>query len=152
MKFDNSTNNVSVSLGTIGTALETKTHTVTLENVPIQTWVNITATVNNRSLDLYLDGKLVETSILPYLPTQSTAGIPLVVGGAAARDGEAAVGTFDGYISNFQYYARAIDPREAYAIYREGPGGSNWFGNFLSKYKIKLAFLNNNIEVADFEL
>lgn len=148
MKFENNTNDVIVSLGTMATTgttggavtavVPSVTEEVKLENVPIQTWVNITVTINNRAVDVYLDGKLVKTKVLENVPILPVNG-EFKIGG----------GKLMGYISNFQYFGRAVDPREAYAIYREGPGGSNWFDNILSKYKIKLSFLNNNIEVAE---
>ena len=36
-------------------------------NVPIQRWVNIFISVFGRTLDVYLDGKLVKTGILPSI-------------------------------------------------------------------------------------
>jgi hypothetical protein len=146
-------NNVEVSLGTWPGAggqggQGGQVSTCTLENVPLQAWANVIMTLNNRSLDLYLDGKLVRTCVLPGVPIQSS-GEPLVVCGKSKT---ASAGGFDGHISNFQYFARAINPREAYAIYREGPGGSNWFTNLINKYRIKVAFMNNNIEVNSFEI
>ena len=152
-------NNVEVSLGTwpsqgaANSSGETddsggQVHTCTLDNVPLQAWANVIMTLNNRSLDLYLDGKLVRTCVLPGVPVQSS-GEPLVVCGKSPNS---SAGGFEGYISNFQYFARAINPREAYAIYREGPGGSNWLSNLINKYRIKVAFMKNNREVNSFEI
>ena len=58
---------------------------------------------------------------------------------------------FEGEISKFRYISRTINPREAYEIYREGPGG-NWFTDLLSQYKLKFSFLKNNEEVNSFEI
>ena len=44
-------------------------------------------------------------------------------------------GGFDGETSKFRYYSRTINPREAYEIYREGPG-SNWLSDLLNQYKL----------------
>jgi hypothetical protein len=147
-------NNVEVSLGTwpgasdgVG-ATSGQVSTCTLENVPLQAWANVIMTLNNRSLDLYLDGKLVRTCVLPGVPIQAS-GEPLVVCGNGPNGG---AGGFEGYISNFQYFSRAVNPREAYAIYREGPGGSNWLSNLINKYRIKIAFMKNNREVNSFEI
>ena len=145
-------NNVEVSLGTwpgqgaAGTSGSVSS--CTLDNVPLQAWANVIMTLNNRSLDLYLDGKLVRTCVLPGVPIQSS-GEPLVVCGNGPNGG---AGGFEGYISNFQYFSRAVNPREAYAIYREGPGGSNWLSNLINKYRIKIAFMKNNREVNSFEI
>lgn len=142
-------NNIEVSLATYATKSEGgQIHTCSLDNIPLQAWANIIVTLNNRALDLYLDGKLVRTCVLPGVPKQST-GQHLVVceppqGGSA--------GGFDGYISNVNYLSRPVNPREAYAIYREGPGGSNWFTNVFNKYRLKIAFMKENQEVNSFEI
>ena len=40
-------------------------HTCNISNVPIQKWVNLLVSVYGRTLDVYLDGKLVKTCVLP---------------------------------------------------------------------------------------
>jgi hypothetical protein len=61
--------------------------------------------------------------------------------------------TFRGYTSNLMYFPRAVNPREAYAIYRQGfGGGSNMFANLFNQYRIKLAFMKDNREVNSFEI
>jgi len=140
-------NNVEVSLGTYPSSSNKSSgggqvHTCTLDNVPLQAWANVIMTLNNRALDLYLDGKLVRTCVLPGVPKMSSGTSLTACGG----------GGFEGYISNFQYFSRAVNPREAYAIYREGPGGSNWITNLINKYRIKIAFMKNNREVNSFEI
>ena len=115
----------------------------TLENVPIQKWTNVIITVNNRALDLYLDGKLVRTCVLPGVPmTNPSTPVDLCPGGMG----------FSGYTSNFKYYARTVNPREAYAIYREGYGGGGWMSNLLNKYRIKLSFMKGNQEMNSFQI
>ena len=136
-------NNITVTLATYPESGSTpQTHTCTLENVPIQAWVNVIMTLNNRSLDLYMDGKLVRTCVLP--------GVPLASPGTALQ--VTPNGGFDGYISNLQYISRAVNPREAWTIYREGYGGSSWLSNLLNKYRIKLAFMEDNVEVNSIEI
>ena len=61
-------------------------------------------------------------------------------------------GGFSGYISNFQYIANAINPTQAYNIYKAGYGGGSSVGNFFDKYRVKVAFVENNKEVNSFEL
>ena len=60
-------------------------------------------------------------------------------------------GGFSGETSKFRYIARTISPREAYEIYREGPGG-NWLSDLLNQYKLKLSFLKDNEEINSFEI
>jgi hypothetical protein len=91
---------------------------------------------------MYLDGKLVRTCVLPGVPKMSS-GSPLVVSPG---------GGFEGYISNFQYFSRAVNPREAYAIYREGPGGTNWFTGLINKYRLRIEFLKDNKVMNKFDI
>jgi len=66
-------NNVAVSLGCYPGADQQPTtsggntvvHTCTVANVPIQKWVNLILSVYGRTMDLYIDGKLVRTCLLP---------------------------------------------------------------------------------------
>ena len=59
---------------------------------------------------------------------------------------------FQSYVSNVAYFSRAVNPREAYAIYREGPGGSNWLSNIFNKYRLRFEFLKNGKVVNEFDI
>ena len=142
-------NNIEVSLATYSpNSNDSHIHTCSIDNVPLQTWAHVIVTLNNRALDLYLDGKLVRTCVLPGVPKQSS-GQPLVV---CENTNGHSQGGFDGYVSNINYLSRPVNPREAYAMYREGPGGSNWFTNIFSKYRLKIAFMKDSREVNSFEI
>ena len=144
MTFSSNMNNIDITLATYGTDDNSpKSATCTLENVPLQAWANIIMTLNGRALDLYLDGKLVRTCVMPGVPKLGGGG-PLVL--------TPSNNSFQGYTANFQYYTRAVNPREAYAIYKEGYGGSNWFSNLFNKYRLKFSFLKDNMEVNSFEI
>ena len=60
-------------------------------------------------------------------------------------------GGFDGWTSGFQYIADAINPQQAWNIYKAGYGSSP-LGNFFNKYRIKVAFLEDNQEQSSFEI
>ena len=47
---------------------------------------------------------------------------------------------FSGFTSNFKYYSRTVNPREAY-ILQKGYGGGSWLGNLFNKYRVKLSFM-----------
>ena len=144
MAFDPNMNNVTITLATYpptgGDAVEA---TCQIENVPLQAWTNLIMVLNGQALDCYLDGKLVRTCLMPGVP-KVAAACDLILTPSG--------NSFQGYTGNFQYFNRAVNPREAYAIYREGYGGSNWLSNLFNKYRIKLAFMKDNQEVNSFEI
>jgi hypothetical protein len=51
----------------------------------------------------------------------------------------------------FRYFDYALNPREAYNIYREGYGDS-LLGRFFNKYKVQLAIKNNNTVTHSFTI
>ena len=105
-----------------------------VNNVPLQRWVNAIISLNNRTMDVYVQGKLVRTCILP--------GVVDVNGNSATTI--TPDGGFKGFTSNVQYFDHPLNPQEAYNIYAKGPncGGGSWF----DKYQIKLSYLVNNQE------
>jgi len=119
----------------------------TISNIPIQKWCNIIISTNNRAIDTYVDGKLVNTHVLAGV--LSTIGAAPVMVSPQQDNGE--LGGFSGQTSKFRYIARTVSPREAYEIYREGPGG-NWLSDLLNQYKMKLSFLKGNEEINSFEI
>jgi hypothetical protein len=101
--------------------------------------VNLLISVYGRSLDVYLDGKLVKTCLLP---------------GIAKINNEANVyitplGGFSGWTSKFTYYPTALNPQEAWNIYQDGYGAS-WLANIFGKYNVKVSVLENGTEDSSF--
>ena len=58
-------------------------HTCTVDNIPLQRWVNIIVSLNGRTMDVYINGKLTRTCVLPGVakvnPSASIAITPTVV-------------------------------------------------------------------------
>jgi Concanavalin A-like lectin/glucanases superfamily len=111
--------------------------TCQVSNIPIQTWTNIIVSVYNRTLDMYLDGKLVKTCILGGVPNIT----PVIGKDVYVTPG----GGFSGWTSNFQYFNNSIDPQQAWDIYSKGYGAS-WLGNVFGRYKIKVAVMDGETE------
>ena len=59
---------------------------------------------------------------------------------------------FSGFLGTLRYYTRSVQPREAYAIYKEGYSGGNWLSDLFNKYKLKIAFLEDNKVINSFLL
>ncbi len=139
-----STNDLSITMTTYparGSQDISTPNTWTVHNIPLQKWCNIIVSTNNRAVDTYIDGKLVNTHVLKGVPKLINPS-PIVV---TPNTG------FSGETSKLKYFARTINPREAYEIYREGPGG-NWLTDLITQYKIKLSFLKDNEEINSFEI
>ena len=113
------------------------THQCSVANVPIQKWCNLFISVYGRTLDVYLDGKLVRTSVMPGVP-KIDANAPIYVTPA---------GGFSGWTSRFQYWAESSDPQKAWNTYRAGYGGS-LLGSLFGKYTIKLSLMEGDVEDA----
>ena len=106
------------------------THTCNVANVPIQRWVNLIVSLYGRTLDVYIDGKLVRTCVLP--------GVAKIANKAPVYI--TPLGGFSGYTSNVHYYGDAVNPQQAYNIYRAGYGGTG-IGGF--PYEIEISYLKD---------
>jgi hypothetical protein len=131
-------NNVSVSLGCYpGTDQEPTTeggntvvHTCSVANIPIQKWVNLTISVYGRTMDLYIDGKLVRTCLLPGVASiNNNADIYVTPAGG-----------FSGWTSKLQYYPNSLNPQEVWNIYTQGY--SNWSSMF-NAYQVQISLVEN---------
>lgn len=122
-------NNLQVTMTTTdGRPFET-----VVPNIPIQRWTNLIVSLNTKTLDIYVNGKLVRTSVMPGMPkTDPTAPVNLTPGGG-----------FSGMTSRFNYWSDTINPQEAWNVYKNGPGG-NLLSNFFNQYKIQFNFLKGD--------
>ena len=132
------TNSIKVVTSHTGTNAMTSCD---IENIPLQKWVHCLVSVYGKSLDVYIDGKLVRTCMLPGIAKVDTSKDVFIT----------PLGGFSGYTSNFQFFPNATNPQEAYNIYKKGFGGSA-LGNLFNKYRIKIVFLEDNQEQGSFEI
>jgi hypothetical protein len=116
-------------------------HKCNVPNFPLQSWVNLIISLYGRTLDMYIDGKLVRTCILPGVAKVNPESNIIVTPG----------GGFNGWTSNFEYWDNATNPQQAYNIYKAGFGGSS-MGSIFNKYKVKISLLEDNHEQSSFEI
>lgn len=110
--------------------------TIKIENINMQKWVNVITTINNRTLDVYINGKLVKTKTFDNVIDPivlNSGGIDLVPNGG-----------FGGYFSKVQYYPYFINPEKAWTIYRSGFGDA--FESSLERYNMALSFYKDSVE------
>ena len=109
--------------------------TCVVKNIPIQKWVNLLISVYGKSLDVYINGKLVKTCILNAVPKVDSKD-PLYI----TPDGG-----FKGWVTQFQYWADSTDPQTAWNLYKRG-NGSNIFSNMFGNYGLKVALMSDGTE------
>ena len=138
--LDSTLNNIVVSLAVYpgldelpNTGTNFVIHTCGISNIPIQKWCNFFISVYGRTLDLYLDGKLVRTCVLPGV-ANIDSNAPVYI---------TPIGGFSGWTSRFQYWPEASNPQKAWDIYKAGYGGS-LLGSLFGKYTIKVSVMEGD--------
>ena len=141
-----SSNDITITMPTIGNSLDVPiTQDCVVSNYPLQTWVNLIISVYGRSLDVYIQGKLVRTCVLtnpsafnlPISPDKKLTNFQVT-----PNDG------FKGYTSDVHYYTKPVNPQQAYNIYRKGPsaGGLDIF----NKYQLRVSYMQDGVDKWDF--
>ena len=148
-------NNLHIEIETFTTSNNTSTSNTSNENittsiteyiipnVELQKWVCLTISVDTRTMDVYLDGKLVNSYILPgtYKPSPENN----VFLGNVKNNG------FGGFLTRFRYIKNDISPEQSYAIYKDGINASA-LGNAFNKYRLKVSFLEYDTPVSSFTI
>lgn len=151
ISLDKYENNLLIDIETYSDSIENKT-TFTrylIKNIPIQKWNNITLSVDTKTLDVYLDGKLRNSFILHgiYKNKYENNGQKNIYLGNL---GDTNVG-FEGYITRVRYQPNSINPQEAYNIYKNGIS-SSLAKTMYNKYGLKVSFLEHDKERGSFTI
>ena len=96
------------------------------ENFPTQKWINITVVVDNRRIDLWLNGKLYKSKRLNNLIFNNQNNNLLL----------APSGGFDGTIGRTYYYKSSLSRREIVDIFYNGPYSTNFISKLWDRTKI----------------
>ena len=83
-----------------------------LPEVDLQRWVCFTVVLNGRTCDLYMDGKLARSCVLPGPYKVDPKGYQMKL---LDFDG------FEGFLSDVTCYQYALNPDQAYRVYMSGP-------------------------------
>jgi hypothetical protein len=83
-----------------------------LPEIELQRWVCITVAVNGKTVDVYYDGKLARSCVLPTFYKVDASGYSAKLLG---------YGGFGGQISTTTMYDIALNPEQVYKIYMAGP-------------------------------
>jgi hypothetical protein len=137
------TNSTSLATVTIdGTSEQQEIFDIT-NNFPLQKWTCILVSVDNKIIDVYLDGKLVK-SIENKTTISSDASNGITIGGDSDF-------LWDGIIARFERQPKVTDPASAYDKYAEG-AGSGSLSKALGNFNINLSVLKDNVETSRFAL
>jgi hypothetical protein len=84
--------------------------TCTVENVPLQSWFAVSVTVFQRNLDIYINGRLVKSCVLPGVPRPAVGDVTI---------GSKTSG-FSGSICTMKSYSNALNPDDAMKFFDAG--------------------------------
>ena len=123
-----------------------------IPNISVQKWNNLTLSIDTRTFDVYLDGKLRNSFILHGLyKNYDTSQIKknIYIGNMQMTgntiDNNGINSSFEGFITRIRYEGNAINPQEAYNIYKAGIS-SSLANSMYNKYRLKVSFLEYNKE------
>lgn len=104
-----------------------------LPEIDLQRWVNLAVTVNGRTADVYLDGKLVRSCVLPSFYKVDAGGYSAYL---------LSHGGFGGFMGSTSMYDAALNPDAIYKNYMAGPEPINSIGDWLK------SIFNFNVNVS----
>jgi len=83
---------------------------VTINDIPINKWINVIIRCRNTTLDIYINGTITKSLELTGVPKQNYGDVNVALNGG-----------FSGYISNLWYYDYALGTAAIYDLVRKGP-------------------------------
>jgi hypothetical protein len=96
-----------------------------LPEVDLQRWVNLTVAVNGKTVDVYLDGKLSRSCVLPSYYKVDAGGYSATL---------LNYGGFGGQITTTNMYDGALNPDTVYKNYMAGPNPITTISGWLSAF------------------
>jgi len=81
-----------------------------IDDIPIEKWINVIIRCTQQELDVYINGTLTKSHLLNSVPKQNYDNVYIALNGG-----------FPGYISTFQYFAKAIGTNKIQSIVERGP-------------------------------
>jgi hypothetical protein len=93
-----------------------------ISSIDLQKWVQVTVALNNKICDVYIDGKLARSCILPSFYRVNRNNFKFT---ACDFNG------FGGFVSNTSLYNYALNPEQVWKLYMAGPGPQYGFLDYL---------------------
>lgn len=111
-----------------------------ISNIPIQKWIQLTFSLYNKTLDIYLNGKLAKTCVMPNIVTISEQAGDISVCGLSGNSTTGSKAGFSGFISKLQYFPNALNPQDVWNMYTKGYGN---LASSFSDYKLQFSLIEN---------
>ncbi len=127
---------------------EDSANSCNIVDIELNRWMHVAVTVNKQIVDVYLDGKLSRSCVLPKPQAPSPAGSQVLQILPSNN-------SFHGYLSGIHFSAYAATPDQLYASYLNGPYAKQGFYDYLSeKIGIRLQYTGSGgaKETSDFNL
>ena len=83
-----------------------------IQNLPLQKWICLAVVMDGRVMDVYMDGKLARSCVLPGVPIVEKGNNVISLG---------MMGGWAGAMSTTRFYGYALTPEVVYSLYQEGP-------------------------------
>lgn len=100
--------------GSDGSATD-DSYTCVVKNVPLQTWFCVSLSVSGRNVDIYKDGLLVRSCVLPGVPKTPQGNLEIMPDGG-----------FSGNVIDVYHFSRALKPADAQGFCAKGTSGVNY--------------------------
>lgn len=120
--------------------------------VPLQRWVHIAVSVYQTVLDIYIDGKLVSTNVLPGLPNiPQTSSTPTSTTTFYPNLYITPCGGFNGWTSKMQYFSTPLNPQQVWDLYSQGYG-AGYFSNLFNQTGLTVTVNKNGVPQTSFTI
>jgi hypothetical protein len=103
-------NNLSIHINT----LEEIDESIIIKEIPVRKWIYLSLVINNKNMDIYINGYLKDRKILSSLPKQNNSNFWCNMNGG-----------FNGFISNIIYYPYTVELSEIINKVEDGPPNSS---------------------------
>jgi hypothetical protein len=116
------------NVGPLFTSLQTDSGLLTgsrpcdIPSVDMQKWIQVTVCLNGKTVDVYMDGKLARSCILPAMYKVDKSNMALRI---CEYNG------FGGFVSNVSAYNYALNPEQIWRLYMAGPGSQYGIMDYL---------------------
>jgi hypothetical protein len=96
-----------------------------LPDLDLQRWIQVTIVASGKTVDVYMDGKLARSCVLPSIYKVDQTGYTATLLGYTG---------FGGMMSKSMLYNYALAPDEIYRNYMQGPGEDQGFLQYLKSF------------------